>query len=608
MSALFAEPRVHMTRRDDGSMILSSPVALPKPARCVGAWLVRWARDVPERIFLAERGDSSAAWRTIGYGETLNRARAIAAFLLKRGLSPERPVAILSDNAIDHALLALGAMHAGIPVATVSPAYSLMSQDHGKLRAMIDLVRPGLVYVSDETLFSAALAAIADHHDGLVVTSRCAEAGAATDFDTLLAESDDAAVGAAFAAVGPDTTARYLFTSGSTGAPKAVINTHRMLTSSQEAKALTWPFLASEPPVIVDWLPWSHTFGANHNFNLVLRNGGTLYIDAGKPAPHLFHHTVANLKDVGPDICFNVPRGFDMLIGALREDADLRRRFFTRTKVIFYAGAALPQNLWAALETMARETTGAPVPMVSSWGSTETAPLATDCHFQAERSGNIGIPVPGTELKLVPAGDKLEIRVRGPNVTPGYLKNDELTRAAFDEEGFYRIGDAVRLADPDRPERGLFFDGRVAEDFKLMSGTWVSVGDLRVQGIAALDPVAQDIVVTGHDREEVGFLVFPNIAACRKLAGLGDDAPLGAVLDHQQVRARVRDGLVKLKTLGGGSSRHATRARLLEAMPAVDAGEITDKGYINQRAVLARRANEVERLHGDEPADFIGLE
>ncbi|MEP4423654.1 MAG: AMP-binding protein, partial [Nitratireductor sp.] len=362
------------------------------------------------------------------------------------------------------------------------------------------------------------------------------------------------------------------------------------------------------PPVIVDWLPWSHTFGANHNFNLVLRNGGTLHIDAGKPAPHLFHHTVANLKEVGPDICFNVPRGFDMLIGALREDADLRHRFFTRTKIIFYAGAALPQNLWAALETMARDTTGVAVPMVSSWGSTETAPLATDCHFQAERSGNIGIPVPGTELKLVPAGDKLEIRVRGPNVTPGYLKNDKLTRAAFDEEGFYKIGDAVRLADPERPERGLFFDGRVAEDFKLMSGTWVSVGDLRVQGIAALDPVAQDIVVTGHDREEVGFLVFPNVAACRKLAGLDDDAPLRAVLRHDRVRAHVRDGLAALKARGGGSSRHATRARLLDTMPAVDAGEITDKGYVNQRAVLSRRADEVERLHGEDPADFIGLE
>ncbi|MEO9614350.1 MAG: feruloyl-CoA synthase [Nitratireductor sp.] len=608
MSALFAEPQVRMTRRDDGSMILSSPVALPEPARCVGAWLVRWARDEPERIFLAERGDPAAAWRTISYGDTLTKVRAIAAFLLKRGLSQERPVAILSDNTIDHALLALGAMHAGIPVATVSPAYSLMSQDHEKLRAMIALVAPGLVYASDEALFSPALAAIADRHDGLVVTSRRAEDGTATGFDALLAETDEAAVDAAFAAVGLDTTARYLFTSGSTGAPKAVINTHRMLTASQEAKALTWPFLASAPPVIVDWLPWSHTFGANHNFNLVLRNGGTLHIDAGKPAPHLFHHTVANLKEVGPDICFNVPRGFDMLIGALREDADLRHRFFTRTKIIFYAGAALPQNLWAALETMARDTTGVAVPMVSSWGSTETAPLATDCHFQAERSGNIGIPVPGTELKLVPAGDKLEIRVRGPNVTPGYLKNDKLTRAAFDEEGFYKIGDAVRLADPERPERGLFFDGRVAEDFKLMSGTWVSVGDLRVQGIAALDPVAQDIVVTGHDREEVGFLVFPNVAACRKLAGLDDDAPLRAVLRHDRVRAHVRDGLAALKARGGGSSRHATRARLLDTMPAVDAGEITDKGYVNQRAVLSRRADEVERLHGEDPADFIGLE
>lgn len=607
MPALFAEPRVNAERRADGTLILSSPVALPEPERSVGAWLVRWAGEAPGRTFLAERADPAGPWTKLAYGEAHERVRAVASSLLARGLSAARPVAILSDNGIDHAVLALGAMHAGIPVATISPAYSLMSSDHEKLRAMIELLAPGLIYVSDAKPFAPALAAITGDHDGLVVASRNAGDGI-LPFTELLPKTDEAAVDAAFSSVGPDTAARYLFTSGSTGLPKAVINTQRMLTASQEARALTWPFLESEPPVVLDWLPWSHTFGANHNFNMVLRNGGTLYIDGGKPAPHLFHITVANLKDVGPDICFNVPRGFDMLVAALRDDEELRRQFFTRTRLIFYAGAALPQNLWSALETLSRETTGAVVPMVSAWGSTETAPLATDCHFQADRSGNIGVPVPGTELKLVPSADKLEIRVRGPNVTPGYLNNPELTAQAFDDEGYYRTGDAVRFSDPERPEAGLFFDGRVAEDFKLTSGTWVSVGDIRVQGVAALDPVAQDIVVTGHDTNEVGFLVFPNLAACRKLAGLGDEAPARAVLDHAAVRAHVKAGLKKLKSQGGGSSRFATRARLLASMPAVDAGEITDKGYINQRAVLARRSDEVKLLQGEDRSAWIGLD
>jgi feruloyl-CoA synthase len=352
---------------------------------------------------------------------------------------------------------------------------------------------------------------------------------------------------------------------------------------------------------VVDWLPWSHTVGANHNFNLVLRQGGTLYIDAGRPAPPLFSQTVANLRDVAPTIYFNVPRGYDMLVAALQSDARLRRNFFSRLQVVFYAAAALPQNLWDALRRLAEETVGEPVVVTSAWGSTETAPLAADCHFQAERSGVIGLPVPGTELKLVPNGEKLEVRVRGPNVTPGYWGRPDLTAAHFDAEGFYRIGDAVRFADPDRPEAGLLFDGRVAEDFKLDSGTWVSVGTLRVRAIAALAPVAQDVVVAGHDRRDVGFLVFPNVAACRSLANLGDDAAPDEVLAHPRVRDAVRRGLDALRLESSGSSMHATRAVLVALPPSIDRGEITDKGYINQRAVLAGRAGAVEALFGDGP-------
>jgi feruloyl-CoA synthase len=388
-----------------------------------------------------------------------------------------------------------------------------------------------------------------------------------------------------------------------------VINTQRMLTSSQQAKAQTWSFLEHPQTdlVILDWLPWSHTFGANHNFNLVLRNGGTLYIDGGKPAPGLFAVSLANLRSVMPTVYFNVPRGFDMLIAALRDDNELRRRFFSEVKFAFYAGAALPQNLWDAMTELSVTTVGRALPMVSAWGSTETSPLATDCHFQAERSGNIGVPIPGTELKLVPSGDKLEVRVRGPNVTPGYWKAPELTAQAFDADGFYLIGDAVTFADPDRPELGLFFDGRVAEDFKLNSGTWVSVGTLRVAGIAALAPLAQDIVISGHGGDHVRFLVFPNIAACRAHAGLPDSTDVNEVIGHGRVRAAIAQGLSRLKAQsGGGSSAHATRALLLAEPASVDGGEITDKGYINQRAVLTRRPAAVATVEDDGSTEWIG--
>lgn len=542
------------------------------------------------------------------YAGALRRVRAAASWILAQGLSAERPVVILSDNSIDHALLALAAQHVGVPSAAISPAYSLMSKDFDKLKSMISLLQPGAIYVSATKPFAAALAAIKPLHDAQIISGRAGDADALA-FRAVAATPETADVATAFAAVTPDTIAKFLFTSGSTGTPKAVINTQRMLTSSQQAKAQTWTFLeqAGGDLVILDWLPWSHTFGANHNFNLVLRNGGSLYIDGGKPAPGLFAMSLANLQSIMPTVYFNVPRGFDMLIAALRGDEKLRRRFFSEVKFAFYAGAALPQNLWDALEQLSVETIGRPLPMVSAWGSTETSPLATDCHFLAERSGNIGVPIPGTELKLVTSGDKLEVRVRGPNVTPGYWKAPELTRQAFDEEGFYLIGDAVKLADSARPERGLFFDGRVAEDFKLNSGAWVSVGTLRVAGIAALAPLAQDVVVTGHGGDEVRFLVFPNIAACRAHAGLPETAGVSDVLAHDKVRTAIAQGLAKLKQQGANSSSHATRALLLAEPASVDGGEITDKGYINQRAVLTRRADAVARLDDDGSAEWVGL-
>lgn len=608
VAGLFATPRTVAEHRADGSVLLRSPDPLREGARCIGDWLEQWARQTPDTIFLAERGNVEAPWTTVTYAQALRQVRAAASWILAQGLGVERPLAILSDNSVDHALLALAAQHVGVPSAAISPAYSLMSKDFEKLKSMITLLEPGAIYVSATKPFAAALAAIAPLHNAQIISGNADDAETLA-FRTVAATPESPDVAKAFAAVTPDTIAKFLFTSGSTGTPKAVINTQRMLTSSQQAKAQTWTFLqpGRGDLVILDWLPWSHTFGANHNFNLVLRNGGSLYIDGGKPAPGLFATSLANLNSVMPTVYFNVPRGFDMLISALRGDEALRRRFFSEVKFAFYAGAALPQNLWDALEQLSIETTGRALPMVSAWGSTETSPLATDCHFLAERSGNIGVPIPGTELKLIPSADKLEVRVRGPNVTPGYWKAPELTTQAFDEEGFYLIGDAVKLADAGRPERGLFFDGRVAEDFKLNSGTWVNVGTLRVAGIAALSPLAQDIVVSGHGGDEVRFLVFPNMAACRALAGLGETADVDAVLAHDKVRTGIAQGLAKLKQQGPNSSGHATRALLLAEPPSVDGGEITDKGYINQRAVLARRAEAVARLNDDASGAWIGV-
>ena len=597
---LFARPDIAMEQLPDGAVILRSRTPLRAFANRAGDWLVHWARVAPDRVFLAERpgGETSKDWTRVTYAQALARVEALATWMIGARLSAARPLAILSDNGVDHALLALAAMHMGSPCAPISQAYSLLSKDHAKLRAVIGLLTPGAIFAPSLASFGAAIHAVADLHDGAVIvgdndTRGMANAVALAD---ARARRDVEAVNRAFLATGPDTIAKFLFTSGSTGEPKGVINTQRMLCASQESKAQIWPFVETTPPVILDWLPWSHTFGGNHNFNMVLRNGGTLYIDGGKPAPGAFGRTLANLRDTSSTIHFNVPRGLDLLVEELRKDAALARHVLSSLRVIFYAGAALPQNIWDALLGMSRDIAGHPVALVSSWGSTETAPLASDCHFQADRAGNIGVPAPGVELKLVPNAGKREIRVRSPFVMPGYWKRDDLTRKAFDVDGFYIIGDAVRMADANDPNKGLFFDGRVAEDFKLMSGTWVSVGALRVKAIEMLAPIASDVVITGHDEEEIGLLVFANVPACRALAELPDDAPARVALDHPTVVDRARAGLRALKALGGGSSTYATRALLMEEPPSVDAGEITDKGYVNQRAVLARRAEFVATL------------
>jgi feruloyl-CoA synthase len=549
-----------LERRGDGSMLLRSPQKLGGYARCVTEWLVQWSDRAPDRVFLAERAAST--WKTLKYREAYGAVRRIGQALLDLKLGAGQPVAILSDNSIDHALLSLGAMHVGVPVAPISPAYSLMSKDFGKLKAIFDLLQPGLVFAADPEKFAPALAAVG---------------AKSASVEQMLETNPGSTLEREFSKVRPETVAKILFTSGSTGMPKGVINTQRMLCANQQMMAQAWPFIEDRPPVVVDWLPWNHTFGGNHNFNMVLRNGGTLYIDGGKPVPGLIETTARNLAEVAPTMYFNVPRGFDLLLPFLEKDEALRHNFFRDLDMLFYAAAALPQNLWDRLAALSKKENRAPA-MLSAWGSTETSPLATSVHFPMERAGVIGLPVAGCELKLVPAAGKLEVRVRGANVTPGYYKRPDLTAAAFDEEGFYRIGDAVKLADPADASRGIVFDGRVAEDFKLSTGTWVHVGALRLKLIAAGDPLIQDAVITGHDRDEIGALVFPSAAA--------------KGMDVKQKLIQI------LKSFEGEpSSTRITRLMVMSEPPSIDANEITDKGYMNQRAVLERRSALVEKLY-----------
>ena len=579
-----APAAVELERRDDGSLILRSPRPLEPGPETIGALLRQQAESHPERVFLREQ--AGALWRELSYQEAYRRSREIGRGLLGRGLGPERPLAILSGNSIEHALMALGAMLVGVPVAPISAAYSLMSRDFSRLRACIELLAPGLIFAEHER-FGDALAAL-PAIPSTASSEEVMEDGAAMAKDP---------VELAAASVSSESLAKLLFTSGSTGQPKAVCNTHRMMLSNQQAIAQLWPFLTQRAPLIVDWLPWSHTFGGNHNFNLVLRHGGCLVIDAGKPAPGLLAPTLEALRAFSPTLYFSVPKGFAMLLPELERDEELRRRFFAELDLIFYAGAALPQPLWRRLEELSVRARGERVHMVSAWGSTETAPMATAVHFAIDRAGVIGLPAPGTEIKLTPVEDKLELRVRGPNVTAGYYKRPEASEAIFDAEGFYRTGDAGRLADPDEPARGIVFDGRLAENFKLSSGTWVHVGALRAALIAAGDSLIQDLVVAGHDRDEVGVFIVPDLAVCRALC----DAPTASI-EELAADARLRSALGRALSRHNdaqpGSSARVGRALILTEPLSIDAGELTDKGSINQRGVLSRRAGLVEVLYG----------
>ncbi len=596
-----------VVRRDGGIVYMQS-------RRQVGAYPSRfterleyWADRAPDRVFLAQR-DSTGAWARLTYGDALARVRALSQGLLSRGLSSERPLLILSGNSIEHGLLALAAMFSGVVYAPIAPAYSLQAKDYSTLRQIVDRIRPGLVFAAEGAAFEPALSRVLPPDVELVVSSFKPSVPAAlraTPFAELEVTRATSAVDKANAHVGPDTILKILFTSGSTGRPKGVINTHRMCCVNQEMMRMVMPFLTEEPPVLCDWLPWNHTAGGNHNFGLVLFNGGTMYIDEGRPIPSGIETTVRNLREIAATAHFAVPRSYESLMPYLRADAALRERFFSRLKLLFYAAAGLSQRFFDELSQMALESCGEDVLWMTGFGSTETAPFALSTGPEGARSGVLGLPAPGMELKLAPVGTKIEARVRGPNITPGYFHDEALTAAAFDEEGFYRLGDAMRFLDPDDPAKGLIFDGRLAEDFKLSSGTWVSVGPLRARFLARAAGFAQDVVIAAPDRDFVGALIVPNLLACAALCPDLGVAPAGTIMNDTRVRARFQAILDELARDGTGSSTFVARAILLDQPPSIDAREITDKGSLNQKAVLKYRQALVDELYDPVPSPRV---
>ena len=587
-------------RRDDGVVYLDSPFPLGPYATTLTERLDYWAAYAPDRTLFAER-DASGGWRRVSYREARATVRSLAQGILNRGLSPQRPVVILSGNSIDHALLALASMYAGVLYAPIAPAYSLQAREFGTLTQIFARMEPGLVFAADGAAFERALTETLPDGAELLVSSSVPRGIRATQYEEIASTPATSAVDEAHARVTGDTIAKVLFTSGSTGRPKGVINTQRMLCSNQEMLRSVFLFLQDAPPVLCDWLPWNHTAGGNHNFGIVLYNGGTLYIDEGKPTPQGFGATVRNLREIACTAHFTVPRFYELLMPHLRSDAVLREMFFRDLKLIFYAAAGLGQKFWDELRDVSVQACGEELLIMTGLGATETAPFAMCTGLDGASAGMIGLPVPGTKMKLVPVGEKLEGRVQGPHITPGYYKDEELTRAAFDEEGYYKYGDGMRFVDAANPKRGLIFDGRLAEDFKLSTGTWVSVGPLRAKIIAAGAGVVQDVVIGAPDRDYVTALIFPNVHVCREASGLGADAPASEVVRHPLVITRVTDALRRLAAESTGSSTFVARAMLMEEPPSPDAREITDKGSLNQKTVLAHRAALVDELYA-EPA------
>jgi feruloyl-CoA synthase len=600
----FGDPAVTIEHRGDGTIYLRPKIALGEyPARLTDR-LHHWAAIDPNRVFMAER-DGGPGWRQITYSELLASSRHIASSLLARGLSAERPVVILSGNSIDHALIAFGALYAGIPFCPVSPAYSLVSKDYGKLSYLMELLTPGLVFVDDTEKFADALEANVAVETEIAASYGALPGRRVTMLADLIGSPLHPGLDAAQQGIGPDTIAKFLLTSGSTGNPKAVINTQRMICANQVMIRETLTFLKDGPPVIVDWLPWNHTFGGNHNIGLTLFNGGSMYLDAGKPMPGGIEETVRNLREISPTVYFNVPKGYESLLPYLRDDQALRAKFFHRLDAMFFSGASLSPHVWDGLDELAVQETGFRVPVLTGLGATETAPFFMSVNPATSRSGHVGLPVSGNEAKLVPNNGKLEVRAKGPNVMPGYWRQPVLSAGAFDEEGYYKLGDALKPAVADDLGAGFDFDGRIGEDFKLASGTWVSVGPLRARFIAACAPLVRDVVIAGINRDEVSALVILDLDGCRLINPTLPQDDLAATASDVLIRAAFHERLVRFLSTSTGSATRVTRAVLLDAPLSIDRGEVTDKGSVNQRAVLDRRSGLIEELYLQTPPAHV---
>ncbi|RZJ00154.1 MAG: feruloyl-CoA synthase, partial [Rubrivivax sp.] len=588
----------------DGTRYVRADSELQAHPRRMTDPLLHWAGRVPQQLFMAQRerlADGSLGdWQGITWAEAVQKARAIGQALLDRGLSAERPVVILSENGLDHALVALGCLYVGIPWCPASPAYSIVSQDYDKLRHVLGTLTPGLVFAADGARYARAITAAVAPDVEVVLSSGDVPGRQTTPLAALLATQPTPAVEAAREATGPDTIVKFLFTSGSTKMPKAVINTHGMWCANQQQMRQSMPVLHTDEegqhPVLVDWLPWNHTFGGNHNVGMVIYNGGTLYIDDGKPTPALMHETLRNLREVAPTVYFNVPTGFEAIANAMKTDAQLRKTLLSRVKMFFYSGAALAQPVWDSLHATQESEVGERIVMGTGLGMTESSPFAVFVTNPNVKAGYIGVPTPGMELKLVPVDGKTEVRYKGPNITPGYWRSPDATAEAFDEEGFFSTGDAVQWIDDADVHQGLKFDGRIAEDFKLATGTFVSVGPMRAKIIAAGAPYVQDVVLTGINLKEVGALVFPT-GAVRQLSGLPADAPMQAVVESAPVQARMQQLVNDLAKTATGSANRIARLHVLSEPASIDKGEVTDKGSINQRSVLKHRDALVQALH-----------
>ncbi|MBK3660936.1 feruloyl-CoA synthase [Bradyrhizobium diazoefficiens] len=600
----FGDPAINIERRDDGTIYLRPKQPLGDYPIRITDRLQHWATTTPDRVFMAER-DGGRGWRKITYAELLTASRHIASALIQRGLSAERPVVILSGNSIDHALLAFGAFYAGVPFCPVSPAYSLVSKDYSKLSYLMKLLTPGLVFAEDADKFADALTANVSLGTEIAASYGHVPGRDVTLLADLMATPVRGDLGAVHEKIGPDTIAKFLLTSGSTGNPKAVINTQRMICANQVMLRETLAFLKDEPPVIIDWLPWNHTFGGNHNIGLTLYNGGSMYLDAGKPMPGGIEETVRNLQEISPTVYFNVPKGYESLLPYLRDDHGLRAKFFDRLHAMFFSGAALSPFVWNSLDELAVKEKGYRVPMLTGLGATETAPFFMSVNPRTSRSGHVGLPVSGNDAKLVPNNGKMEVRCKGPNVMPGYWRQPDITAKSFDEEGFYKLGDALKPTDPDDLNAGFDFDGRIGEDFKLGSGTWVSVGPLRARFVAACAPLVRDVIIAGINRDEISALVLLDLDGCRLINPTLPADNLTVTARDRLVREAFRVRLSQFLSSATGSSTRITRAILLDTPLSIDKGEVTDKGSVNQRAVLEHRGALIEELYAANPSDRV---